>query len=95
MRLTVVFDSHSEGHAIYIEGMNRAKFDEGNLDVTDLIECYETFARDKPVVLEHVTINADKLGIWDDDQGTVEWPEQLGSLFVVEANRETETTEGP
>jgi hypothetical protein len=81
MHLTIVYDTYSECHTIYIGGICRGEWDEGNFEITDLIECYETFARDQPVVIERIEVDSYDLGIYDDFEG-VKWPEQLGELMV-------------
>ena len=80
-RLTIVYDTYSECHAVYIDGICRGNWDEGNFDILDLIECYETFARDEPVIIERLEVSSCELRIWDDDAG-VDWPEQLGELLA-------------
>jgi hypothetical protein len=80
MTLTIVYDNYSEEHAVYINGMCRGNWDDGNFEISDLVECYETFARDQPVVIERIEIESDVLEIYDDEDG-VDWPEQLGRLL--------------
>lgn len=84
MRLTIVFDTWTEAHAVYIDGMLRGEWDEGNFEIPDLIECYETFARDQPVVIERIEVTTSRsgLGIYDDESCEVAWPEQLGELLT-------------
>lgn len=82
-KLTIVTDDHSEAVAIYVLGTLRA-----NVDFIDeftpslLIECYEAFARDVPVVIETANINSDEIGLYDDDAGEVNWPTELWRLEV-------------
>jgi len=81
VKLTIVVDTHAEQLAIYIDGMHRGQWDESDFSTSDLIECYEWYARDVAVVLERIEVNSQHLRIWSDDAGEVEWPEQLGALF--------------
>lgn len=81
MTLTIVFDTDSDCHAIYIEGTLRAEFDEGQFDSKELMDCYEAFAYSRPVKLERIEIMSTALGLHDDVFGGVEWPEQLGELL--------------
>lgn len=84
MTLTIVFDTWSEEHAIYIDGTLRASFDAFEFDSIGLIECYDQFADGEPVKLERIEVLTSRtgLGIYDDDAASVEWPEQLGEVVA-------------
>lgn len=84
MTLTIIYDSWTEGHAIYIDGMLRANFDEGEFDSAGLMECYDQFAAGEAVTLERIEVLTSRsgLGIYNDVDGTVDWPEQLGELLA-------------
>ena len=79
--LTIAYDTWTEGHAIYIDGILRGEWNESCFNDSELIECYQTFAAEQPVVLERIEVSSHCLGIHIDDCG-VQWPEQLGGLFA-------------
>ena len=82
-KLTIVTDSHSESVAVYILGTLRAQVDFiDEFTPSLLIECYEMYARNVAVVIEHATIDSDAIGLWDDDAAEVQWPSELWSLAI-------------
>lgn len=62
MTLTIVYDTDYESSAIYIGGILRTEFGEGEFDSKELMDCYESFAFGEPVKLERIEISSGKLG---------------------------------
>lgn len=84
MTLTIVCDLHTEGHAIYIDGMLRGEWAAGELTPDEFIDCYSQFCAGEPVALERLDIDSQSLGIYiesETDDGSVDFPEQLGELL--------------
>ncbi len=80
MKLTIVYDTFSEGHAVYINGVLRGEWTEGDFEMTDLIECYSEFCRNTPVTLERIEVNSKELSLYVDPFGP-DWPVRLDDIL--------------
>lgn len=84
MTLYIVTDTHTQGHAIYIEGVLRGEWDEGGLTPDELMTCYKQFAHMRSVKLRSLEVDSQAMGFYiesDSDDGYVEWPEHYGELL--------------
>lgn len=81
VELAIVYDSWTEGHAIYIDGILRGEWNENGLTPDEFFACYETYARGPVRIVSH-EVNSQILDLFDEEFGVADWPNDLASLEV-------------
>lgn len=80
--LAIVYDSHSDCQAIYVEGKLRGEYEE--LTPKELFECYGCYAKTGVVTMAFHEINSETLSIWNDTWGQPDWPNNINELGIKE-----------